>query len=81
LRSFSFLVWLAVDLVGELDDRVPEQGGARFDQDLIVVAGWGAIATAGLNNGQNALMINLQLAVGKARERNSSTRPISNQTR
>jgi hypothetical protein len=56
----------AQDAISELDDRAAEQRRPGLDQNLVVVAGGRAIAATGIDNRQNAIVVDLQLAVGEA---------------
>jgi hypothetical protein len=44
----------AQDAVGEFEHRAAQQGGAGFDENLVVVEGGRAIAAGGLDHRQDA---------------------------
>jgi hypothetical protein len=66
LALSSLWVGCAEDAICKFDDGAAEQSGAGLDLNLVVVAGRGAIAAAGFNHGENALMLGFKLAVSEA---------------
>jgi hypothetical protein len=56
----------AENSISELDDRATQERRAGFDEDLVVVASRRAIAAAGIDDGKDAVVIDLKLAVGEA---------------
>lgn len=49
-RGLDAAVLLAPDAVGEFDDEAAQDGGPGLDEDLIVVAGRGAVSAVGLDD-------------------------------
>jgi len=65
-RGFFALGGFAEDAIGEFEDRAAQQGGTAFDQNLVVIAGRGAIAAGDFDHRENAAVLLFQLAVREA---------------
>ena len=62
-RRFLTRVSFAKDAIGELEDGAAQHRGPGLNEDLIVVAGRGAIAAADIDHRQDALVFSLQKTV------------------